>query len=202
MIITAVIAFGYNCHQLRPHSSSNTFIFNVLISGNFTTDQAPEICTATLFGWVRRFAFATFDSKGDGAGFLVNRGFYPGLFALFLAQPKGADQRHLCAAAGVGALYCARPQPGNHRFAVAPRIQMPNFFLGAVAHPFAVVAHVGGQSGGPFPGAGAAHFGTVAGVHRRPVGKLGRDFNQGFVNHHRHRVQVAGVGFQAQPLRF
>jgi len=82
------------------------------------------------------------------------------------------------------------------------RVQVTYLFPGAVAHPLAVVAHVGGQAGCPFPARAPGGALAVAGVHRGHIGKLGRDLNQRLTNHHGHRVEVAGVGLQAQALRF
>ena len=40
-----------------------------------------------------------------------------------------------------------------------------------------------------------------SGVHRRLPGELWRDLDQGLVDQHGHRIEVAGVGLQAQALR-
>ena len=71
-----------------------------------------------------------------------------------------------------------------------------------VAHPLAVGADILGQPLRTPPGLGqqpllCARFR----VHRRPAGKLGRNLDHGLVDQHRHRVQVAGIAFQPQPLR-
>ncbi|MFZ1507619.1 MAG: hypothetical protein WAV74_12610, partial [Anaerolineae bacterium] len=38
-------------------------------------------------------------------------------------------------------------------------------------------------------------------IDRRLAGELGRDLDHRFVDQHRHGVEVAGVGFEAQALR-
>ncbi len=89
------------------------------------------------------------------------------------------------------------------------RVQMPDALPGLLAHPLAVVAHVRGQPGCPLPQPmtplssqwrGAGGEGPVSGVHGRLARELRRDFDQGLVDHHGHRVQVAGVGLQPQAL--
>ena len=83
-------------------------------------------------------------------------------------------------------------------------IEMPDAFLGLVAHPLAVVADVGGEALGAVPDGGGLFFLALllpVGIHRRPAGELGRNLDQGLGDQHRHRVEIAGVGPEAQPLR-
>ena len=76
---------------------------------------------------------------------------------------------------------------------------MADPLLRLVTHPLAVGADVGGQSLGALPAADPG-FGE-AGEHRRLVAELGRDLDQRLVDQHRDRIEVRGVGFEAEPLR-
>ena len=40
------------------------------------------------------------------------------------------------------------------------------------------------------------------GIYRRLAREFGRDFDHRFVDEHRHRIEVAGIALQPEPLRF
>ena len=80
---------------------------------------------------------------------------------------------------------------------------MPDSLLSLVAHPLPVVAHVLGQTLRAAPRLRDDRWLALRfRVHRRPAGELRRNLDHRLVDQHRHRVEVAGMGFETQPLRF
>ena len=81
---------------------------------------------------------------------------------------------------------------------------MANALESLFAHPVAIAAHVFSQALGTGPV--FHHVLLLFAVRQRANWRLacefGRDFDHGFVDHHRDRVQVAGVTFQPQALGF
>ena len=82
---------------------------------------------------------------------------------------------------------------------------MGHFYLGVQVtdaaerlplHPLAVILHIGGKPLRPLPAGCAIQPGAAVRVDRHLPGKPGRDLDHGLVDHHRHGVQVVGVGFQ------
>ena len=144
------------------------------------------------------------------------------LLALLRRQHERGRQRHVhVRERRVRALHRPRPQPRDHRqlpalvrLQVGPlphhlrrdldrRIQMPDPLLRLVTHPPAVVAHVLGQPLRPAPRLRDHRpIRPRRRVHRRPAREARRDFDHRLVDQHRHRVQVAGMGFEAEPLGF
>ena len=79
---------------------------------------------------------------------------------------------------------------------------MADALLGLAAHPLPVVAHILGQTLRPSPAAlDQSLFLADRRIHRGLAGKSRWNFDHGLVDQHRHRVEVAGMGFQPQPLR-
>jgi len=72
-----------------------------------------------------------------------------------------------------------------------------NALLRLVAHPLAVGAHVGGQTGRALP---AELLPGEPGEHGRATGELGRDLDQGLVDQHGDRVEVGRVRLQTETL--
>ena len=155
------------------------------------------------------------DGERHRFGIPVHGGPHPMLVAPFLGRLKSGHQGHRHAASGVGAGDGARPEPGDDGggAAVGQRdggIEVADFGVGHFPHFASVVANIGGQAGGAAPGrlfdpfalAGGDAHGVGVRVDRRAVGKLGRQFNQGFGNQHGHGVEVGSDGAQAQPLGF
>ena len=84
---------------------------------------------------------------------------------------------------------------------------MADALLCLLAHPVAVAAHVLGQPARAGPilvhlaGVARRGFGILRfRTDRRAAGELGRDLDHRLVDQHRHRVEVRGMGFQAQAL--
>ena len=80
---------------------------------------------------------------------------------------------------------------------------MTDAFLGLIAHPPAVIARIRGQALCPLPrdrGLLLPRFLLPLGVDGRAAGELRRDLDQRLVDQHRDRVEVGGVGFQAETL--
>ena len=137
-------------------------------------------------------------------------GLDPCFLAFLFGKHKGACQRHLTAAGGVGALDGACPDPCNDGGFAAAK-SMGHFYLGVQVtdaaerlpfHPLAVILHIGGKPLRPLPAGCAIQQGAAVRVDRCLPGKPGRDLDHCLVDHHRHGVQVVGVGFQPQPLGF
>ena len=79
---------------------------------------------------------------------------------------------------------------------------MPDALAGFLLHPFAVIAHILRQPGCALPALIGSALPLCFRVHGRTSGKLRRNLNHRLVNHHRHGVQVVGVGFQPKALSF
>ena len=75
---------------------------------------------------------------------------------------------------------------------------MPDASLGLVTYPFAIASDIFGEA----LGSGPTELGPGIGMHWGFVGPFWRDLDQGLVDQHCNRVQVAGVGFQAKSLGF
>jgi hypothetical protein len=143
------------------------------------------------------------------------------LLARLRSKQEAGDQRYFyLAKRRVGAFHGAGPEPGDHRELLADErlqvrpplrhlgrdldlgIEVPDALLRLVAHPLAVVAHVLGQAPRAPPLAcEQCLLASRLGVHRRLAGEPRWDLNHRLVDEHRHRVQVARVGLEPQPLR-
>ena len=184
-------------------------LFDIGIRCDFAATRAFENGTATYFERFIFFrTFAVLYLKMD-AGSLCD-GLDPCFLAFLFGKHKGACQRHLTAAGGVGALDGARPDPCNDGGFAAAKF-MGHFYLGVQVtdaaerlplHPLAVILHIGGKPLRPLPAGCAIQPGAAVRVDRCLPGKPGRDLDHCLVDHHRHGVQVVGVGFQPQPLGF
>lgn len=75
-------------------------------------------------------------------------------------------------------------------------------FLGLVAHPLAVVAHVLGQPLGALPLLAVIELAARLRVHGRTPRELRRDLDHCLVDEHRDGVEVRRIRLQAEPLRF
>ena len=145
-----------------------------------------------------------------------------GLLARLGGEHEGGSKRHVHLREGrIRTLHRARPQPSNdgelladERLQVRPllrhlrrdldlRIEMTDALLRLVAHPLAVVAHVLGE---PLRAVPLSRIQRLLcsrfRVHRWLAGELRRNLNHCLVDQHRHRIEVAGVALQAEPLRF
>ena len=80
---------------------------------------------------------------------------------------------------------------------------MLDSLLSLVAHPLPVAAHVVGQTLRAAPRLrDDRRLAPRFRVHRRPPGELRRDLDHRLVDQHRYRIQVTGMGFETEPLRF
>ena len=80
---------------------------------------------------------------------------------------------------------------------------MPDSLLSLVAHPLPVAAHVVGQTLRAAPRLrDDRRLAPRFRVHRRPPGELRRDLDHRLVDQHRYRIQVTGMGFETEPLRW
>ena len=118
------------------------------------------------------------------------------------------NQRHLTPAGRVGTLYSPRPNPCDDRCLAAALlpghlhlgVEMTDALVCLLLHPLAIIAHILCQALRSAPS--LRHLtGSGIRVYGSHAGKPGRNLYHGLVNHHSHRVQVMGVGFQPQPLR-
>src|SRR5690606_16095936 len=105
------------------------------------------------FWRLRRRTLSLAHVEGDLLRAAVNLRLDPRLAPAFFAQPEAAHQGHGRPARGVGAGDGARPQPGDDRLAVHLRVEVADALVGPVAHPLAVIAHVGRQPGRALPAA-------------------------------------------------
>src|SRR5208283_2523679 len=83
------------------------------------------------------------------------------------------------------------------------RVKMPDALLGLVTHPLAVISHIFGQALCTAP----VLFNEVLilsrlRIYRWTTFELGRDLDHRLIDEYRHWVQVAGIAFQPESLRF
>src|SRR5437899_6437176 len=81
------------------------------------------------------------------------------------------------------------------------RVKVPDALLCLLSHPLAVVPHVVGQPlrAAPFPGEQRLLLAGL-GVDGMLARKIGRDLDHRLGDHHRYRVEVAGVTLQPKSL--
>ena len=132
---------------------------------------------------------------------------YMGFLALFLGKFERPNERHLTTAGRVGTRYRARPNPCNDSgLAAALFLGYPHFGIEIsdapiclVAHPIAVVLHIGRQPAVARPIADACLF-AARRIYRSPTIEEGGGLDHGLVNRYGHGVQVLGMRHQAQAL--
>jgi hypothetical protein len=153
-------------------------------------------------------------------GVLFHHGFDIRLVARLAGEDEGRDQRHLhVGEGGVGTAHGARPQPGNHRELLPDqrhqvravgcqlrgdgdrRVQVPDPPLRLFPHPLTVIPHVGRQALHAMPGVQIKPL-AILRIDRQAVAEARRNLDHCLIDRHRHRVEVAGVGFETEPLRF
>ena len=78
---------------------------------------------------------------------------------------------------------------------------MTDFCVSLFAHPFAIIADIGGQTRCGLP-VFLAHLSALLGVDWALAGEARRDFDHGFVDHDGDGIEVGCVGFQSQTLGF
>ncbi len=198
---------GDDGHELLAHASGSAFCTDV---GEWHGRAGGETAaTGTVHGAVGGFAVAVgADFEADRLRGAVDDRLDPGAPALLLRQHERIDQRDVTVPRRVRRAHRACPQPGYDRCLAAAvlarqgglRVQVADATLGLVAHPAAVVAHVGGEALRARP---TSQLGCtlLVGVHRGMVGEPGGYFDQRLVDQHRHRIQVRRMRLQAQTLR-
>ena len=77
---------------------------------------------------------------------------------------------------------------------------MSDAFLGFIAHPFAIVAHVLGQALRALPSLCTELAFARVRVHRGLANKLRRNLYHRFTDKHSDRIQIARVSFESEPL--
>ena len=130
----------------------------------------------------------------------------PSLLTLLRRKRELINQRHLTATGRIRTLHRPGPKPSNHLSVLCAfvvgfhhRIKIANPFKSLIPHPLTVIAHICGQSLGPFPGRNLLFLARI-GINRRFILKLGRNLDQSLSNQHRHRIEVTTVGLQTQAL--
>jgi len=79
---------------------------------------------------------------------------------------------------------------------------MTDTLLRFLAHPLAVIAHILGQPLRAFPlPSDKIAITTCLRIHWRMSCEFRRNFDHRLVNKHGDRIEVRGIGFQAEPLR-
>src|SRR5262249_43277535 len=124
-------------------------------------------------------------------------------------QPERANQGHLRATGRIGALHRTGPQPSDGCGLTSTlisreahfRIKVTDPALRLLTHPFAVVSDVLSQALGSGPPAREMQLRSRERIHGWLSSDPGRDLAQGLRDRDRHRIQVAGVGLQAETLR-
>jgi hypothetical protein len=81
------------------------------------------------------------------------------------------------------------------------RVEMPDPPLRLFPHPPTVVPHVGRQALHAMPGVEIAPQ-VVLRIDGRAGAEARRNLDHRLIDRHRHRVEVAGVGGETEPLRF
>ncbi len=204
-------AFGHDRDQGLAHRPRLSSRSDVLGCDRGIRHQAAEIRAATCLGAFLGcgdlgFRAAMPDPVGDGLRLLVDDGFNPRLLAGLSAEQETRCDRHLhVRECGVGAGHSPRPDPGNHcRLAAAVllrqvhlRVEMPDAFPRLLAHPFTVKFYVLSQSFGI-----AVELPVLrARMDRFLVLELRRDLDHRLADHHRDRIEIGPIGWQAEALR-
>ena len=226
-IHTAAIALRYDCQQPRAHAAGHAFGLDVVGRDRHPRHQAAEVGAARQLGAgigrSRVGRRADLDREAVAVTVRADHRLDVRFLALLGGQHEGGDQRHLrLRERRVGALHRARPQPRDHR-QLPPRVPLqigalPHHLVGhrdlgiemadaplrLLPHPAPVAAYVLRQAAraGPFPAGDQLRLRPRLRVHRRAPGELRRQLDHRLVDQHRHRVEVAGVRLQAEPLRF
>ena len=223
----AWIALRNDRQQPRAHTTSHAFDPDVVRRDRHARHQAAEVGAARQLGAglgrSRVGRRADLDREAVAVTVRADHRFDVRFLALLGGQHEGGDQRHLhLRERRVGALDRARPQPRDHRqltpgvgqqIGAFPHhlvgyrdlgIEMADAPLRLLPHPAPIAAHVLRQTAraGPFPAGDQLRLRPRLRVHRRAPGELRRELDHRLVDQHGHRVQVAGVRLQAEPLRF
>lgn len=164
-VAAASPAFGNDRHHLGGYATGLALITNVLQRhGGVAAETAGAAPPDGAFGGL---AGAMLRSKAHSRLttifyflFSHHNRLNPMLLPFFLRQFKRPHQRHLRPARRIRALHRARPELGNHGGltpAMLPRqlyfrVEVTDALLSLIAHPFAVVTHISGQTGGAFVG--------------------------------------------------
>jgi hypothetical protein len=195
------LAWPFRCdrHELRTHSISLALFADVAQRNGCAADQAYRAGSA--YRTVAWYPLRAADLEPDALFFPHRDRDDVTLLAFLLTKPERFHQRHRPCTGWVGAGHGPRPDPSDDRaiytFDINLRVQMADAFLGLVAHPLSVAAHVLGQTrcagpGQPFRDGTRKHW-SVA----RP---LRRDLDQRLVNQYRDRVQVGCMRLKPEPL--
>ena len=107
----------------------------------------------------------------------------PSLLTLLRRKRELINQRHLTATGWIRTLHRPGPKPSNHLSVLCAfvvgfhhRIKIANPFKSLIPHPLTVIAHICGQSLGPFPGRNLLFLARI-GINRRFILKLGRNLD-------------------------
>ena len=142
----------------------------------------------------------------------VNNRLQPSFFPFFGGKPVGADKRNMRPMrGGVGAGDSPRPYPGDDVGLASALfsgqghfgVQVANLLKGLLADDIAIVAHVFCQT----PCAGTAdlafyHVAAHVGIDGLLPQPTRHQLQIAFVQEHRHRVEVSGMGHKAQTRGF
>ena len=217
------LAVGHHCHQAGVHASRLGFRAQVVERHRDTGEQATKraAASADLRPPLRRFQVRRrADAYFEPVVLALDHRLDPSLLALLGGEQEVGDERGLdIGERRVRTSDGPRPQPGDHGQLPARvarqvgalgrhlvrnprlRVEMADAPLRLIADPRPVVAHILGEPRRALPVLRGERGFPGLRIHRRTPGELRRDLDHRLVDEHRHRVEVARVGLQAEPLR-